>query len=167
LFDFAPSFNLSPMSLADKKSALFGKPKGAAGGGASSAGSSSASASAPASAPASTTGSAPKLATVGSGTIDTSISPALKQKKTQEAKEWLDKGANFLKTSFMQWTPDYLAAAPCYENASNAYKAINEFDKAREALITAAEYNEKAGCMNAAAFTYSKVALICQVLHRA
>lgn len=144
------------MSLSKDKSALFGGGKGSAG--ASSSSSASSSTSPPPSA-------APKLATVGSGSVSSSISPALRQKKLEEAKEWISKASNHLKTSFFNWNPDFLAAAPCYESASNAYQVILEYDKAREALLSCAECNEKAGCITAAAFTFSKVAQICQVIH--
>lgn len=137
------------MSLADSKSSLFGK--------APSVPSKTGSAT-PISA-----GGGKKLEAVSTIPISTSLSGASRAKKLEEAQEWSEKARKHLKTSVFQWSPDYLAAAPCFENASNAYKLIGEFDLARDCLVQSAEANEKAGCLGAASLTYSKIAQLCQV----
>jgi hypothetical protein len=103
------------------------------------------------------------LATVGAGLQTTTMSAAAAEKKRAEARDWEERGQKNLKTSIFQWSPDYLAAAPCFENASNAYATLGDMKKAIDNLVLAADYNEKANCLTTAAFTYSKVAALCSV----
>ena len=148
------------MSLTDKKSALFGKapPKSAGTGSATTTASTTTSTT-------SSTESKPKviLGTVGTGLATSTMSSSAIEKKRAEARDWEERGEKNLRTSIFQWSPDYLAAAPCYENASNVYVTIGDNNKARDALVLAADYNEKANCLTTAAFTYSKVGALCSV----
>lgn len=132
------------MSLSANKSALFGKGSG--------------------STPSTiaTSGSKPsaKLSGGSSSSSSSTISPAVKAKKIAEAEEWNGKGNEHLKKSVFKWTPDHLAAAPCFEKASTSYKLAGELDLARQLLVKSAESNEIAGCSSAAANNYCKAAEI-------
>jgi tetratricopeptide (TPR) repeat protein len=98
-----------------------------------------------------------KTASAPIAKINTGISPAtIKAKKIEEAKEWNDKAIKHIKTSVFQWSADYLAAAPCYESSSNAYKAAGELEQARKMMVSSAEANEKAGCLTASALCFIK-----------
>lgn len=139
------------MSLTDKKSALFGKAPSKS--------------SATVGAPAPTTAMAKVLATVGTGLATSTMSPAAIEKKRAEARDWEERGEKNLRTSIFQWSPDYLAAAPCFENASNVYATIGDMNKARDTLVLSADYSEKANCLTTAAFTYSKVGALCSSIN--
>lgn len=95
--------------------------------------------------------------------ITNSITSAQKKVVLEEARDWISKAAKYLETSIFQWTPDYLAAAPCYEKASNLYKGLGDLDKAVDFLVKSANCHEMAGVTTAAALSYSKAAQIAQV----
>ena len=95
--------------------------------------------------------------------VTNSITSEQKNIMLKEADDWLNKAVKYLETSMLQWTPDYLAAAPCYEKASNIYKGLGDLDKTRDFLVKSANCHEMAGVTTAAALSYSKAAQISQV----
>jgi hypothetical protein len=92
--------------------------------------------------------------------ISTKISSQTKLKKVAEAKELSERATIFLKTSMMRWTPDYLAAAPLFEQSAEAYKTAEEFDTARILYSKAAEAHEGYGSLASAALAHVKAAKI-------
>ena len=147
------------MSLNDKKSQLFGK------------GTSSSSSTAPSnnnakkpviSAAVTQSITMLKPSNPGMGLSNT-VTPEQKNIMLKEADDWLNKAVKYLETSMLQWTPDYLAAAPCYEKASNIYKGLGDLDKTRDFLVKSAHCHEMAGVTTAAALSYTKAAQISQV----
>lgn len=133
------------MSLTDKKNALFGK------GSAAPISNSSAS---------STVKSAPVSSTRPTPVISTKISNEIKIKKISEGKELSEKGTNLLKTTFTRWSPDYLGAAPLFEQSAEAYKAAEEYDTARLMFEKAAEAHEGYGSLTSAALAHAKAAKV-------
>ena len=132
------------MSLTQNKNSLFGKEPSSS----------------------SSTVDAPKISKTANATIakiGSGISPAIKTKKIEEAKDWTEKATTHTKTSVFQWKADYLAAAPCYESASNAYKAAGELELSRISLISAAVANEKANCLAAGALCFVKASDLAKV----
>lgn len=105
-----------------------------------------------------TTGTKIKATTESSGTL--TISNNTKLKKIDEAKEWSEKGMKFLKKSLFQWSPDYVAAAPCFEKAAINYKLAGEYNLARLMYIQAVECNEKGDMLNAGAQCYIRASEI-------
>jgi hypothetical protein len=91
------------------------------------------------------------------------ITKLQEQKKLEEIKVLVDKAINYLKTSLFNWSPDYLAAAPCYEKASEIYKGIQNLSESREMMVKSAECYQKANCLSSAGLCYSKAALIAKV----
>ncbi len=96
------------------------------------------------------------------GSIASSLSSTAKSKKIDEARDWNKRGLKHLQTSMFQWNPDHLAAAPCFENSSNAYKLAGELDLAKEMMQESGSANEAAGCLSAAAVSFGKAAQLCQ-----
>eukprot|EP00602_Paraphysomonas_sp_CaronLab_P001215 CAMPEP_0185020322 /NCGR_PEP_ID=MMETSP1103-20130426/2920_1 /TAXON_ID=36769 /ORGANISM="Paraphysomonas bandaiensis, Strain Caron Lab Isolate" /LENGTH=403 /DNA_ID=CAMNT_0027551151 /DNA_START=12 /DNA_END=1223 /DNA_ORIENTATION=+ len=86
------------------------------------------------------------------------ISPTLKTKKINEAKEHEDRGNKFLKTSIFQWSPDYMAASAAFEAAAKCYYTAEELDLASEFYIRAADNNEACNTHSAAAMAIIKAA---------
>lgn len=80
----------------------------------------------------------------------TTISPQLKLKKIEEAKEESEKGMKYLKKTIFNWSPDHLAAAPCFENSANAYKAAGEYKMSYMMFMKASESHEGCNCSSAA-----------------
>jgi hypothetical protein len=156
------------MSLSANKSALFGKTP-----------STTASTAKP------TTASKPPPASVAAAPV---ISSAVKAKKIEEAREWSQKGMEYLKKTVFKWNPDHMAAAPCFEKASNSYKVLllhdlrlslkfyltqtlflkiaGELELSREMMVKSAQSNESAGILSAAALCYFKAADIAKSENR-
>lgn len=131
-------------SLTEKKNALFGA-KSAADGDA---------------APVSLPATASK--TAGISLSSSGVSAEVKKKKTQEGSELAAKAEGLLKTSLFQWTPDYIAAAPMFEAASDCYKQAGEFRTACQLLERAASASEKNNVLSAAAVAMRKASEIAQ-----
>jgi hypothetical protein len=150
------------MSLADKKSALFGKSVPASS-------SSAVAVSTSAAAPTTTTKPKPVTSSTTSSTsrgtgkpaaVQPKISQQAKEKKIEEAKELSERATKYLKTSVFQWSPDYLAAAPLYDQSAEAYKAAEQYDTARIMLVKSAECHEAYGSLASAAMSHVKAAKI-------
>jgi hypothetical protein len=92
-----------------------------------------------------------------------SINPAQKTKKLEEAKELISRATNHLQTTLFNWNPDYLAAAPLYEQASNIYKGLGDMDQARELLAQSSLCHQKSGSLSAAALALIKASEISRV----
>ena len=80
-----------------------------------------------------------------STTSTTTMTPAAKSKKLEEAREYSEKGMKYLKTTIFQWAPDHLAAAPQFDKSADAYKAAGELTNARLMYVKAAESHYGSG----------------------
>lgn len=136
------------MSLINDKASLFASSKPAAG---ASGGSSSKPAAAPRPATStSTTAAAVPGATASATAAITSmvgnkgpggstarvagvppISPQVREKKLEEAREYSTKGSKCLQTSVFQWSPDHITAAPYFEMSAEAYKTAGDYENAK------------------------------------
>lgn len=83
---------------------------------------------------------------------------AAKAKKVVEAEEYKAKAENYLKTSFMQWKPDYIAAATMYERSADFYKQAEDPAAAYTIMLKAAECHEGYNAMASVAVAYTKAA---------
>lgn len=88
------------------------------------------------------------------------LSAESKRKKNEEAKQLLERASNALKTSLFQWQPDYLVAAPLFEQAGDIYKQLGETDLAIENFRKAADGHEKAKATASAALALNKAATL-------
>jgi hypothetical protein len=150
----------------DQKNSLFGNAKGSKAPGVTTPSSSSLSSSTSTQPLKSKTVSlkATKTATTSTGGIV--LSPAVKARKIEEAKEESELGMKCLKKSVFQWSPDYLAAAPHFDISGNAYKAAGEFKMARLMFLQSADSHEGANCLAAAAVACVKAGAIAQAMNR-
>lgn len=154
-------FVLPRMSLTEKKSALFGKSSAK-----STTNASTSTASSISNTSVTTSSSItqpqvkkPSIAYEPKSTT-TSLSREAKLKKIEEAKQLSSKGMAYLQKTVFQWTPDYLAAAPCFEKASDLYKQVEEYRTACDLLVKAAESYESYGLISSAALIQCKIAQI-------
>lgn len=134
------------MSLSNNKAALFGK-----------------------SAPSSTT-SAPQTSTTSTTRTTTSttkstttannsaVVAAARAKKIAEAEEYRGKAENYLKTSFLQWNPDYIASAPMFERAAELYKQADDMENASAMMLKAAKSHEGYNALASVAVANTKAA---------
>lgn len=151
------------MSHAAQKSSLFGKPKSSTNASSSSGSApkitTSSAVPAPVVKPVSKTACLTASANKGVAALPV-LSEGARARKIEEAKENSEAGMKCLKTSVFQWSPDHLAAAPYFENSSNAYKAVGELKFARLMMLQSAESHDASGCQAAAACSFVKAAVI-------
>ena len=148
------------MSIQQNKAALFGDSgKGGAGGSSSTAAPSISTA--PASRTAGST-AAYTSQTGGSttGSFAAGISPVVRAQRIAEAKGFEEKAQKYLKTSFLQWNPDYLAAAPMFEKAADSYKLGGDYYNAIQMMLRSIECHEGYGSTSSSAVAYTKAAQI-------
>jgi len=93
----------------------------------------------------------------------TTISPQLKLKKIEEAKEESEKGMKYLKKTIFNWSPDHLAAAPCFENSANAYKTAGEYKMSYMMFMKASESHEGCNCSSAAGMACVKASEVAKL----
>ena len=86
------------------------------------------------------------------------ILAAAKAKKFAEAEDFKAKGDTYLKTSFLQWKPDYLAAATMYERSADFYKQAEDLSSAMLIMLKAAECHEGYNAMASVAVANTKAA---------
>eukprot|EP01035_Chromulina_nebulosa_P018162 gene18162-23820_t len=91
------------------------------------------------------------------------LSPAIKAKKLEEAKELSKRGVKHLEKTVFKWNPDYLAAAPLFESAADIYKQLEEYDISIATYIKSAECNEAINALASAALTVMKAAAVAQL----
>jgi hypothetical protein len=130
------------MSLSDSKAALFGK------------GASSTTASASA-----TSRTAAAGTSVGSTANNNAAAfAAVRAKRLVEAEEYHGKAEGYLKTSFLQWKPDHVAAATMFERAADLYKQADESKSAYDMMMKAAQSHEAYNAFASVAVAYTKAA---------
>jgi hypothetical protein len=130
------------MSLSNNKAALFGK--GSAG-------------TAAAAAPSST--ARPTTTTTSTTSSNTSAAlAAARAKRIAEAEEYRGKAENYLKTSFLQWKPDYIASAPMFERAADLYKQADDLESACNMMLKAAQSHEGYNALASVAVANTKAA---------
>ena len=113
---------------------------------------------------ASKTASSTLQSKTASSTLKTpTITPQLKLKKVEEAKEESEKGMKYLKKTVFNWSPDHLAAAPCFENSANAYKAAGEYKMSYMMFMKASESHEACNCSSAAGMACVKAAEVAKM----
>lgn len=96
-------------------------------------------------------------------TPSSGLSQQTKNKKIAEAKEHAERAEKHLQTSLFKWSADYLAAAPAFEQAANAYRVAGELDLCRDMFVKAAVSHQKYGADAASALSYMKAAQIAHV----
>lgn len=97
--------------------------------------------------------------TASSTTSNTSaILAAAKAKKIVEAEEFKAKAENYMKTSFLQWKPDYVAAATMYERSADFYKQAEDPSSAYNIMLKAAECHEGYNALASVAVANTKAA---------
>lgn len=135
------------MSLSNDKASLFSKGPS---GGAKSGGSTTIGTAKP---------NAGSTSTTRATTSNTSaVLAAARVKKVAEAEEFKAKAENYMKTSFMQWKPDYIAAATMYERSADFYKQAEDPAAAYTIMLKAAECHEGYNAMASVAVAYTKAA---------
>ena len=111
-----------------------------------------------------TTSSSSTVSKTASSTLKTpTVTPQLKLKKIEEAKEESEKGMKYLKKTVFNWSPDHLAAAPCFENSANAYKAAGEYKLSYMMFIKASESHDSCNCSSAAAMACVRAAEVAKI----
>jgi len=148
------------MSLSNNKAALFGggTKKGSSTGSTSSstAGRTSA-ASSSSTATTSTTSKTTGKTSTSSGTASAALE-AQKAKNVEEATTFVAKGNGYLKTSMMQLSPDYVAAATMFERAADLYNRGGDLHLAIEAILKAADCHDGYKAMSSVAVAKGKAA---------
>eukprot|EP00428_Durinskia_dybowskii_P068340 CAMPEP_0170390222 /NCGR_PEP_ID=MMETSP0117_2-20130122/19029_1 /TAXON_ID=400756 /ORGANISM="Durinskia baltica, Strain CSIRO CS-38" /LENGTH=500 /DNA_ID=CAMNT_0010646249 /DNA_START=46 /DNA_END=1548 /DNA_ORIENTATION=- len=132
------------MSLTNNKAALFGK--------------GSATASLAPAVSVTKTSSTAKTST--SANTTSAAVAAAKAKKISEAEEYRQKAENYLKTSFLQWKPDYVASAPMFERAADLYKQADDMLTASEMMLKAAQSHEGYNALASVAVANTKAATL-------
>ena len=66
-------------------------------------------------------------------------------KKQIEAKELLDRAEKHLATTVFKWKPDYVMAAPLFDQAAMCFKVGGFFRDAKDCYIKSSESNERFG----------------------
>lgn len=79
------------------------------------------------------------------------LSPEMRAKKAKEAKEYMEKGREYLKTSVWQWNPDHMGAAGYFEKASNAWKAAGDIQESFDMLVQTSNCHKGYGSLQSAA----------------
>ena len=157
------------MSLNQNRAALFGS-KGSAGSSAPQTKSSTISSTTTATKPTTTITAPPVAATPVSKTAGMKLPDSTKRlgvmsmdekrRKVDEAKNLSERATNALKTSVFSWNPDYLVAAPLYEQSAELYRSVGELDSALGLMLRAAECHEKYNAIAASALAQIKAAAI-------
>lgn len=88
------------------------------------------------------------------------LSAEARRKKQEEIQQLLERANTALKTTMFQWSPDYLVAAPLFEQAAEIYKQLGDLPKAIEYFQKAAEAHEKCKAISSAALALTKAANI-------
>lgn len=152
------------MSHQANRAALFGSKAGASSAPPRTVTTSSTTTSTPA--PVTTTGS--KTAGMKAAPATTKGIPGLsaeaRRKKQDEAKGLVERGNAAMKTSVFQWSPDYLVAAPLYEQAADLYKQIGEGDASYEYYLKAAQCHALSKAQASSALTYVKASTVASEL---
>lgn len=135
------------MSLSANKAALFGK---SGGGGATPQ----------------ATATKPVSATKGSVTTsnNSAMLAAARAKRITEAEEFRGKAENYLKTSFLQWKPDYVAAATMFERASDLYKQADDNNNALLMMLKASDCHEGYNALASVAVANTKAAALAKAV---
>jgi hypothetical protein len=79
-------------------------------------------------------------------------------KRIAEAEEFKGKAENYLKTSFLQWKPDYIASAPMFERAAELYKQADDLESAANMMLKAAQSHEGYNALASVAVANTKAA---------
>lgn len=134
------------MSLSANKAALFGK--GAGGGGAP------------------TSADKPVSSTRGSVTTgnNSAILAVARAKRIAEAEEFRGKAETYLKTSFLQWKPDYVASATMFERASDLYKQADDNNSALDMMLRASDCHEGYKALASVAVANTKAAALTKAI---
>lgn len=68
------------------------------------------------------------------------------------------KAEGYLKTSFLQWKPDFVAAAPMFERAADLFKQAEDPEMAYNMMLKAAQSHEGYNAFASVAVAYTKAA---------
>lgn len=91
---------------------------------------------------------------------NSAVFAAARAKKIGEAEEYRGKAEGFLKTSFLQWKPDYVAAATMFEKSAELYKEGDDLVSAYNIMMKAAECHEGYNALASVAVANTKAALL-------